>query len=78
MTRATRFRQADVTRAIRAAQAAGLQVEKVEIDPQGHIVISNAVGHIPTTVNTVAPEPSALERWKAKQNAKRDQTKQRN
>jgi len=33
------FRQTDVTRAIRAAQAAGVSVGRVEIDKSGKIVI---------------------------------------
>lgn len=39
MTAPARFRQADVTRAIRAAQAAGVPSPKVEIEPSGKIVI---------------------------------------
>ena len=72
MTRALRFRPADVTRAIQAAQAAGLCVEKVEIKPDGSVVISNAVGHIPTSTenSAVLAEPagelSEVEKWKAR------------
>jgi hypothetical protein len=33
------FRQQDVTRAFRAARAAGVKVARVEIDPNGRIVI---------------------------------------
>ena len=33
------FRQSDLTRALRAANAAGLVVDRVEIDPNGRIVI---------------------------------------
>ncbi len=36
------FRQADVTRAFRAAQAAGVKVARVEIDRDGKIVIVTA------------------------------------
>jgi hypothetical protein len=36
------FRQADVTRAFRAAQAAGVRVARVEIDRDGKIVIVTA------------------------------------
>jgi hypothetical protein len=77
MTRRVPFRQIDVTRAIRAAKASGVEISKVEIHPDGRIEISNAVGYMPTTVNTAAPEPSALERWKAKQDAKRIKAEQR-
>jgi hypothetical protein len=37
------FRQGDVTRAIRAVTAAGQAVARVEIDPNGKIVIVTAV-----------------------------------
>jgi hypothetical protein len=33
------FRQADVTRAIRAAVAAGVEVERVEVDKNGRIIV---------------------------------------
>ena len=72
MTRVLRFRPADVTRAIQAAQAAGLTVSEVRIDAQGGIVISNAVGYIPTSTenSAVLAEPaeelSEVEKWKAK------------
>jgi hypothetical protein len=33
------FRQADVVRAIRAAKAAGVDIRRIEIDPNGKIVI---------------------------------------
>jgi hypothetical protein len=40
------FRQTDVARALRAARAAGLVVDKVEIDRAGKIVIVAAKGDI--------------------------------
>ena len=33
------FRQKDVTRALRAAKAAGVEIVRVEIDPNGKIII---------------------------------------
>ena len=33
------FRQQDVTRAIRAAKSAGVDIARIEIDPNGRIVI---------------------------------------
>ena len=61
MSRASVFRQQDVTRALRAATSAGLQVSGYEVDP--------ATGKI--HVNTGAPVAkdtgsSDLDRWLAK------------
>lgn len=39
MSRPARFRQADLTRAVKGARASGLPVQRVEIDPNGKIVI---------------------------------------
>ena len=39
MTAAARFKQADVTRAVRGVVEAGMRVGRVEIDPSGKIVI---------------------------------------
>lgn len=39
MTAAARFKQSDVTRALKGAAAAGLRVGRVEIDIHGKIVI---------------------------------------
>jgi len=39
MTHAARFKQVDLTRAVRGAQAAGMRIGRIEIDPNGKIVI---------------------------------------
>ncbi len=36
--RACKFRQREITRTIRAARAAGVNVDRIEIDPDGKIV----------------------------------------
>lgn len=36
---AARFKQVDLTRALKGAQKAGMQVGRIEIDPSGRIVI---------------------------------------
>ena len=45
MSRAAAFRQADLTRAIRAVQAAGIVVARAEIDANGKIVIVSAAAN---------------------------------
>lgn len=39
MTDPARFKQSDLTRAIKAAHAAGFHVGRIEIDPHGRIVL---------------------------------------
>ncbi len=39
VTVAAKFKQQDVTRAVKGAKAAGMRVGRVEIDPNGRIVI---------------------------------------
>jgi hypothetical protein len=57
--RPLRFRQQDLTRALRAARAAGLEVSGYEIDPvSGKITIS-------TGTAAVAQE-DAFEKWKVR------------
>jgi hypothetical protein len=54
----SRFHQSDLTRALKAAIAAGLKVAAVEIDPTGKIVImAGAKGP--------ASPANALEQWMA-------------
>lgn len=38
-TRAATFKQSDLTRAVRGVAAAGVRVGRVEIDPNGKIVV---------------------------------------
>lgn len=39
MTRRTAFKQSDMTRALRATKAAGVEVKRIEIEPDGKIVV---------------------------------------
>jgi hypothetical protein len=60
MTKAA-FRQSDITRAIKAAKAAGMAVARCEISSDGSIILSDAA----------APEPqSPLAAWKAKRESR--------
>jgi hypothetical protein len=60
--RPAKFRQADVTRAIRGAIAGGLAVSRCEIDAQGKIVIISDVPYMATTNEA----ESAYAKWEAK------------
>jgi hypothetical protein len=52
------FRQIDVTRVLRAARAAGIEVTRIEVDPSGRIIVMTSVG--------AAPEPTGdLDKWLA-------------
>ena len=42
MSSAARFKQIDVSRAVRGVEAAGIRVGSVQIDPNGRIVILSA------------------------------------
>ena len=57
------FRQADLTRAVRGARAAGLEVARIEIDRDGKIVI------LTPTARTAPSDP--YETWKAGENGPR-------
>lgn len=60
MSRPAAFRQADVTRALRAARAAGLEVAGYEIDPvSGKIVITTR------STGTAVLVDNDLDRWLA-------------
>ena len=58
--RPAKFRQVDVTRALRAFTAAGLPVSRCEIDAQGKIVLVAGVAEVAT------PPVSAFDKWEAK------------
>ena len=42
----SKFRQQDVTRALKGAIAAGVEIARVEIDPTGKIVIQLSSGEV--------------------------------
>lgn len=57
------FTQADVSRAVKAVQAAGLGVQAVEVAPGGQIRVIVETG-------SPAPEPgSPFDQWRAKRDA---------
>ena len=58
-----RFKQADVSRALKAARDAGLAVARFEIDAEGKIVVVSAAGAPPAVVDE-------LEAWRAQRNAR--------
>jgi hypothetical protein len=55
----SKVRQNDLTRALKAAIAAGLEIAAVEIDPTGKIVIM-------TGANEPAAPKNALDKWMTK------------
>lgn len=57
MARRTTFTQGDLTRAVKGAAAAGLPIARVEIAPDGKIVLVAADG------SSAAPE-TPLEAWR--------------
>jgi hypothetical protein len=52
VSRAARFKQADATRALRAAVAAGLKPSGYRIDPAGAIVVMFTDGLLKTAANS--------------------------
>ncbi len=63
MNRCHRFKQADLTRAVKGATAAGLKVARVEIDADGKIVLVSS---------DAAPQGPAsdFDAWKGKRDAR--------
>ena len=54
----TPFRQADISRAVKGATAAGLVIGRVEIDPDGTIVIVSAMRQIKRWQERLMPGPA--------------------
>lgn len=71
MTRRLPFSQGDVTRALRAAKAAGLDVSRFEISADGKIIVDSHVAPVATA--TVAPGRVAYEKWRTEQDGKTEQ-----
>lgn len=64
----TTFRQSDLTRAIRGARNAGVQVSRAEIGKDGKIII--VVGEASNVSSNAELTPDdELERWRSKKNA---------
>jgi hypothetical protein len=51
MSRAAAFKQSDITRALKGAQAAGMAVDRVEIGNDGRIVLSTGLAASPEASN---------------------------
>jgi hypothetical protein len=56
------FKQQDATRAARAAIAAGLKVQRIEIDTGGKIIV--VIGDGAELPASEAAEPTALDAWR--------------
>jgi hypothetical protein len=56
------FRQTDVTRAVKAVRAAGVEVSKVEIGPDGTITIRTGPGYEAGQTNDKGAVSNALDR----------------
>lgn len=65
MTRRATFTQAEITRAIKAAQAAGMTVTRCEIGADGRIIL--------TAESAAAAPPDPFAAWKASRGANRAQ-----
>jgi hypothetical protein len=62
LSRVIRFRQADISRAVKGVRAAGIEVVQVEISPDGKIVIISGVSQ-------GSPPRDAYVNWKESRNA---------
>jgi hypothetical protein len=63
MSRVVRFRQADISRAVKGAKAAGIPVSQIEIGPDGRIVLISGQPQASQTHDEYA-------NWKANRNAR--------
>ena len=54
MTRAVTFTQAQVRRAVKAAESAGLRVRKVTVNPDGSITVESGENQVPSVDNRKA------------------------
>lgn len=63
MAKKTVFRQSDVTRAAKGLKAAGVDVTRMEIAPDGKIIFM-------TGADGQAEKVSAFDEWKAKRDAR--------
>jgi hypothetical protein len=63
MCRVLRFRQADISRAVKGAKAAGISVSQIEIGSDGRIVITSGEPQ-------ASQSPDEYANWKANRNAR--------
>ena len=63
MSRVVRFRQADISRAVKGAKAAGISVSQIEIGSDGRIVITSGGPQ-------ASQPPDEYANWKANRNAR--------
>lgn len=64
MRKHARFKQGDVTRALKAANSAGLKVSRVDIEPDGKLSILISDG------SRIDPPATPFDAWKEKRDAR--------